>query len=509
LSKKFKVLLIYPTIFMQTGAPMAIASLSGSLKANDMDVITFSTHAYLMPGALDEGDARANFLFSTLPVDYSEKGVFPKETSEFDDIAELVLKHKPDLVGITATESIYSRGTKLLRHIKSIVDVPTIAGGYFPTLAPEIAIAEEGVDMICIGEGESALVELCQKLQAGKPYDDVQGLWIKNGDKIVKNTRRIENLEELPPPDFDCFDKDLMLRPVRGTLYHSVPVEFARGCPYKCTFRAAPRMETLFKEETDEKQGYFRKKSIASVMTEIRRCVDNYAPEFIYFNTETFLVMSNQEFDEFIEGYREFSLPFWIQTRPETITKERIERLQEVGLLWLSVGIEHGDAEFRSKILKRATKDDIIYDVIDNLEACGQGASINMIIGYPFESRELIYKTIDFAREVYRRNNHCTITISSFTPYRGCELYDTCVEQGLWDSSVPYIEDTEISVAQYLKSDLLSEEDMIGLHRAFPLYVYLPDEYQNKIPQAEKQTPEGDEAYIELRDILSDTLAHA
>ena len=180
-----------------------------------------------------------------------------------------------------------------------------------------------------------------------------------------------------------------------------------------------------------------------------------------------------------------------------------------MGLLWLSIGIEHGDAAFRSKILKRATKDDVIFDVIDSLEACEQGASINMIIGYPFETRELIYKTIYFARDVWRRNSRCAVTISSFTPDRGCELYDTCVENGLWDPSVPYIEDTEISVAQYLKSDLLSEEDMVGLHRTFPLYVYLPDEYQDKIHLAEKQTQEGDKAYMELRGILQDTLAEA
>jgi anaerobic magnesium-protoporphyrin IX monomethyl ester cyclase len=507
--EKLKVLLIYPTLFMQTGAPMAIACLSGALKAANIDVKAFSTYAYSPPSGTDEGHLRSEVLFGTLPVDYASKGIVANSTNEFDDIKRLVLEYQPDLVGMTATESIFGRGVALLEAIKSVMDVPTIAGGYFPTLAPEVALAEQAVDMICVGEGESAIVELCNNLERDLPCTDIMGIWAKTDDgTFIPNGKRLEDLESLPVPDFDCFDYGMMLRPMRGNLLYSVPIEFARGCPYQCTFCAAPVMEKMFKGFLEENKGHFRKKSIKSVIEEIERCVKKYNPEFIYFNSETFLVMSNREFDEFVEGYRKFSLPFWIQTRPETITRERIARLKEVGMLWLSIGIEHGDADFRSKILKRHTKTEELLRVIGDLVAGDQGASVNMIIGYPFETRELVYKTIGFAREVYQLNPRCAVTISTFTPYRGCELYDVCVENGFWDGSVPYISETEISVARHLDSDLLSEDDMTGLHRTFPLYVYLPDEYLDRIPLAEQQTAEGDSEYRNLMEVVKNVVSH-
>ena len=54
--------------------------------------------------------------------------------------------------------------------------------------------------------------------------------------------------------------------------------------------------------------------------------------------------------------YSEIGLPFWIQTRPETLTDYKVKRLSEVGLHRISFGIEHGNEGFRVKYLNREWK---------------------------------------------------------------------------------------------------------------------------------------------------------
>ena len=51
---------------------------------------------------------------------------------------------------------------------------------------------------------------------------------------------------------------------------------------------------------------------------------EEYAMEYIYFWADTFLAWNPKEFDEFCEMYKDINLSFWIQTRPETVTYEKV-----------------------------------------------------------------------------------------------------------------------------------------------------------------------------------------
>ena len=68
------------------------------------------------------------------------------------------------------------------------------------------------------------------------------------------------------------------------------------------------------------------------VKTEIENHIKKYDVEYIYFWADTFLAWNNKEFDEFCDMYSEFKLPFWCQTRIETIEEEKFRKLKELGL---------------------------------------------------------------------------------------------------------------------------------------------------------------------------------
>ena len=56
--------------------------------------------------------------------------------------------------------SLFINDTLKISKYKNKNKVPVLAGGVFPTFAPEICIKYNLIDMICVGEGENALIDI-------------------------------------------------------------------------------------------------------------------------------------------------------------------------------------------------------------------------------------------------------------------------------------------------------------------------------------------------------------
>jgi len=497
-----KVLLIYPGLFMQTALPIGIASLAAALKSQSIEVKLFDTVLFREPHEIDENLERAEKHHSTKFIDYSSVGIVQNHEDLIDSFTKVLLEFKPNLLALSSVESTFSRGIKLTRQAKKVMDVPIIAGGVFPTMAPEIVLKENSIDMVCIGEGEDVIVELCECLQKGQDYSNILSLWLKKGEIIYKNKiRKLKELDSMEEPDFSIFGKHMFYKAMQGNLFRTIPVELSRGCPYQCTYCAEPAIARMFK---NNKGGlYFRKKSINNLLNGIKNNIKKYSAEFIYFTSETFLAINQNEFDEFIEGYRNIRVPFWIQTRPETITYDKISKLKEVGLYWLTIGIEHGNEDYRRKYLKRDVSNNVIIDSMKIINELEQGASLNSIIGMPFESKELIYETIHLNRLLFNVNKRIRCNMSVFIPFRGCELYDLCLKHNLIDST-PYLNYTNITSFTALRFPNLTQSELQGLYRTFPLYVYLPEKYLDNIILAEEFSDSGNNEYAKLNKLVNE-----
>ena len=75
------------------------------------------------------------------------------------------------------------------------------------------------------------------------------------------------------------------------------------------------------------------------VYKELKHFKEVHKVEYNYFWADTFLGMSNKEFDEFVEMYQDIKLPFWMQTRPETVTDYNLSKLKAVLSLFLIDGL--------------------------------------------------------------------------------------------------------------------------------------------------------------------------
>lgn len=486
----FRVLFIYPNLSMSSMIPHSIAILSAVLKKNDIEVEVFDTTFYAtQTGNANEDKVR---VFNVLPYSFSERGIKPKESDVYVDLRAHVNKFKPDLIAISFVEDAFNFGKKLLESISDL-EVPVVAGGVFCTYAPDKVLNSAEIEYVIRGEGEKALLELCKKLSKGQKPFAVNNLCYRKDRKNIYNPVNPPiDLEEVPFPDYSVFDEQNLYRPMTGKVYRTVAIELHRGCPFSCKYCNSAANNFWYLKEVNKR--FFRKRSLSNFAEELDYMVKSYAPEFIYFISDTFLMMSEKEFEQFCDIYSRYKLPFFMNTRAETITEKRIEMLSRINCHRANIGIEHGNESFRKEIVGRNIPDEVLVNAIRMVGESRISTVSNNIIGFPEETRDFIFDTIKFNRRIekYCDSINCTV----FSPYHGSFLRQRAIDLGYLDSDT--IVDTACSFGSLLKMPHLTQEDIAGLLRTFSMYVRFPTGDWPRIKIAEKFDIEGNAMYEKL-----------
>ncbi|NYT05596.1 MAG: B12-binding domain-containing radical SAM protein [Methanomicrobiales archaeon] len=494
----FRVLFIYPNTMMATLLPINISLLHACLRKAGFETRLFDTTFYHTEEINFE--MKKVELLQIKRFDYADTGVRFKETDMLEDLDHLVDSYRPDLIAVTLVQDTFDLARRLIGRIRNR-GIPTIAGGVFTTFSPDEVLAVDGIDFACIGEGEEALVELCRRLQAGTSTTGIPNIWAKTPGGIIKNPmRRPVDLDALPFIDYDIFEKERIYRPMQGRIYAMLHVELDRGCPYQCTYCASPELKRLYRECLNE--SYYRQKSVRRIIAEMKYLKEKYEANYIDFNSETFLARPIPDLEEFAALYKkEVGLPFWCQTRPETVSEEKIRIIRDMGCQNAQFGIECGNEAFRREILARNYSNEQILRAAHLLEEYGIAYTVNNIIGFPGETRELVFDTIRINRLIHPS----TMNVYLFTPYRGTRLHQYCVEQGYLDADA---EVHQLLDSTELKGQPLSYDELKGLQRTFPLYATFPESEYGRIERAERFDETGNAAFAELRAEFYERIFH-
>ena len=488
-----KVLFVYPNTYGMNMLPPAIALFSALLKKNGHESEIFDTTYYSLDHGMDSDGSKMERL-NVVPYKMDEKGIKKKVSDWKSDLNGQVERFKPDLLAISTTEDMYELGLKVLNELKDYKiknKVPVIVGGVFATFAPEICIKEELIDLVCVGEGENALIDLCDKIDKKKDYSDVTNLWVKLADKTIKKNpiSKPVDINENPFIDISLFEEERLYRPMTGKVYKMLPVETIRGCPFTCRFCNSPDQMKLYKGLGSN---FYRKKKMDLVYKELKYFKDVHKVEYNYFWADTFLGMSNNELDEFCEMYSDINLPFWMQTRPETINDDNMSKLKKVGLHRVSFGVEHGNEEFRKRILDRRWKNKDIIDKLKIPKKYGISFSVNNITGFPTETKKLAFDTIDLNREIDADNAN----IYAFVPFHGTPLRKMCEDLGLIK---PETITKCLTAESQLNQPQYPPHEIEEIKKCFSLYVKFPKNRWNEIERAEKNDDEGNRIYKNLK----------
>jgi anaerobic magnesium-protoporphyrin IX monomethyl ester cyclase len=482
--ERVRVLLVYPNYRGMNMLPPAIGLLSACLLESGHEVELFDTTYYASvdddEGDLEDSDGKKSDQLMARPYDLPIELTL-KTTNVLDDFAQMV------------DEDMWHLGLRLLRHVRHTKQILTIAGGVFPTFAPELVLGHDEVDIVCKGEGEDALRLLADRVGRGEDYSDIPNLWTTNSDgSIRRNQIEMVDMNANPLIDLGHFEEARFYRPMGGRVWRMFPVETHRGCPYKCAFCNSPSQMAMYRNEIGE--NYLRRKTFENMFRELTFYKEEMGAEYLYFWADTFFSWKPGEFESFAEMYEEIDLPFWCQTRVETVEFDRLTRLKEIGCARISFGLEHGNEEFRSTHLKRRMSNQLIIDNFAIVNEVGIPFSVNNILGFPHETRELAFDTVRLNREFECNDRNAY----AFTPFHGTPLRDECERLGfLEDSDIVrsmVTDGTPLDMPQFPRVQVLS------LVKTFNMYVRFEEERWPEIELAEQDTPEGLEKYDELKD---------
>ena len=493
--ENFRILLVYPNIPLMTVPPLSMAIFTGILKKEGYQVELFDTTPYITDDGNLSQKNRRHYLQYREYSDEDDLGIVVK-TNLMQDFKKAVLDYKPDLMIWSVVEDAFKKTLNMAEVIKDYKCVK-IFGGVLPTADPEYVIKQKNINFIAKGEGEITLKELAKCVYENREYKNLKGTWFKNEDgSLIKNPRNgLININE-GTPDFSLFDPKRFNRPMGGRIFKMVPLETYRGCPYQCTFCNSPMHNTHVKKEAIS-HSFLRRKTMQKVREEILKLKEKYNPSFLYIIDDSFLARPRNEIFEFCDMYEEFKIPFWFNTRPENCKEDVLKRLKEVGAYRISFGVECGNEEFRTKVLQRKPTNQQVIEAFKTIEKGGIAFSLNLIIGFPGETRDLVIETVNLVKEI---SGYDALTVSIFTPYRGTVLREIAVKNGWVDPDHLTVHTTSSSVLK-MPPPYLQSKEIDGLIRTIPLYVYFPYEYWDEIKKVEKFDDEGEKAFKKFSDI--------
>ncbi|MEE9488033.1 MAG: radical SAM protein [Candidatus Brocadiales bacterium] len=490
MKRDFRVLLVNCNTMMDTLITAGISILAACLKNEGMEVRLFDTTFYKT--ADRTGDEAREYALQVKKTDFNKLGIVPNETDVIEDFKKVVDEFKPDLIGLSCIEVTYKLGIEMLEAVRQ-TGIPTLVGGVYATFSPHIIIREDCVDMVCIGEGELALTELCKRMRDGGDITNVQNIWIKKDGKLYKNElRRSMDMRQLPYQDWGIYEKKRFWKPMGGKISTTGTFEMNRGCPYSCTFCVNSGLNELYSNHG----GYYREQDIPRLIDEMLQKKEEYNLQFVYLVAESFLTTTKKRIQEFVRLYPQVGLPFWIEARPESITEEYVDILESVSCEGISIGLESGNEDVRRNVLGRNITNETTIRAFRMFEDSRIRVSANNIIGFPTETRENIFETIELNRQI----NTNGVMVSYFSPYRGSSLREVCELEG-------YLKEEDIAMDYRLAPTLdmpqLSSSELAGLQKAFPLYVKFPKSEWPLIRICEGNSPKADSLYKEMSQIYT------
>ncbi|MGK7346690.1 MAG: B12-binding domain-containing radical SAM protein [Candidatus Nitrospinota bacterium M3_3B_026] len=334
-----------------------------------------------------------------------------------DGFEDHVTRFAPDIIAYTTDSSQVRHVAKLVERMRGR-GIFQIAGGVHPSLYPRTLEMIDGLDAICVGEGERAFSRLVDAMEKGEPRHDIPSLWFKQDGRVITNPRGgfVDDLDSIPFGDREIFN----YQQVVDSDYDRATFMMSRGCPYKCSYCGAPAMGEL----SDGK--YVRFRSVENGIAEIKEVISRYDVKHIFFVDDVFTI-DRKYVKKFCEMYsKEIGLPFEVTTRVESSNYETFKNLADAGCTRVAMGIESGSEEFRRKTLNRKMTNKKILEAFRDAKRAGLKTKSYNIVGFPHETEELHMETVELNRRIEPDSLVCYI----FNPYPGTYLYDLSIKAG-------------------------------------------------------------------------------
>lgn len=369
-------------------------------------------------------------------VDYPTKVCNLLDYESMDDfiarVAQADCDFKPDIIAFStlfsSAHQFLLRATQVLKDLWP--EATTIVGGIHATNCVGELLAEPSIDYVCRGEGEFAFTRFVETFRS-PAGDGIPGIHrTLREDGIYSTCEMADDLDVLPAPDWTLLDMPLYVRETSRSLarnggrFEENPAAIimtTRGCPFSCTFCAS---HTVHGRK-------LRFRSVENVIAEVRHLYEEYGVTTIIPEDDLF-TGNRKKVLKLLEAFENIDIPNFQLHFPNalsvnTLHDDVMDALVRAGMNVTSIAIESGSDAVQRDIIKKRVKLQRAREVVRYLKDRGVIVRCFFIIGFPGETKEQMFETIEFAKSL--QADWCFFGIA--VPLIGSEMYDQFADLGV------------------------------------------------------------------------------
>lgn len=334
------------------------------------------------------------FNFDSMILDRYDQKYWDYSIKEF---VEKVLSYMPRFIGISAMTSETNEALNIAYEIrKRKPDSKIIFGG-----AHFSALPEEGLqiaDTVVLGEGEKAVLKICQnnidlkqnRIISGEPLDNLDGV-------------PYPTISDLKETGFDSG-----MKPFYGLMT-------SRGCPYNCYFC---------------KDGFrgskVRFNSVEYICNYLQHICESYGKKRFFILDDIF-IPNESRLQKFVDEFqkRKFDFKFICFLHPRMVIPRLLPLYKQIGIEEVQLGVESGSDEILKYSGKGINVEDV-HNAVINLKECGFNVTGLFIIGHKGETKSTLNATLKLAKNLPFDN----VWFSYLCPFPGTPIWHEINKHG-------------------------------------------------------------------------------
>jgi anaerobic magnesium-protoporphyrin IX monomethyl ester cyclase len=355
-------------------------------------------------GAELEENLGLRYIASSLENAGHEVDIVPFATEyEIPDVVRRVLDYNPDLTGLSMVFT--GRGREFCRLAQELRRAGyrghLIGGGHFASFNCERLLEDyPAFDSIGLCEGEELMCALAANLEH---LSRVSGLCYRKPDGSITLSPSLgnpENLDALPFPKRGVFHS-YFDKPIASVLT-------SRGCWRECAFCSI----NAWYQRSGGKR--FRTRSVESIVAELKELFFDHGVRIFNFQDDNFFLPTPEKAVQRFEHLRArleeegvAPIAIAVKARPDSITRESIDILDQLGLFRVFLGVENA-SENGLRHLNRKSSVAEILNALEILNEFGVHIAYNLLMFEPETTLDEILINLRFMeRHIENPFNFC------------------------------------------------------------------------------------------------------
>ncbi|MBF0369600.1 MAG: B12-binding domain-containing radical SAM protein [Magnetococcales bacterium] len=351
------------------------------------------------PGYMSHG-LTLNELLSRIPKESRVVGInamFSGEWPLYRDLIDAVRQHCPQAVIVAGGEHITAMAEYSLRDCRSL-------------------------DLAVLGEGEHLFYEILERVRRKESLLDMPGTaLLDEGSRFIQTSSvtRIRDIDNIPWPYWPegYLQRFWDAERSYGGQYtgRDMPLMISRGCPFQCAFCSNPNMWTT----------RYTLRDVDEVLEEIHHYIKTWQITSVQLYDLTAIIKKSWVVEfctKMLEQGIDIKWSIPSGTRCESLDREVLTLLKKTGCDFICLAPESASQVTLDQVRKRVNLDHL-NDAILTARDVGMISRLNLIIGFPDESRKEMWRTLLYGLRMAAKGVD-EVLVGVFSPYPGSEFFN-------------------------------------------------------------------------------------